>query len=232
MGAGPGDGRYPRRVTQLSDSGRELFDRRDLTARIRAAGALRRLGHAIVGHDVDPDRMDALAAEVEGWLPEIESGAPRSRSIESMKQHAFDEPPEGTRMGTFPDCVVSGEANPMGLGVQFLREGDEAVARPVLGPAFEGAPTRAHGGVVAAIFDDLMGFVLHIISAPAYTGELTIRYLAPTPVGVEVEFRARLRDRDGRKIAIEAEATTGATTIATAEGLFITVDRERLGRGE
>ena len=33
------------------------------------------------------------------------------------------------------------------------RDGDEAVAQVCLGAAFEGAPGRAHGGVVAAVFD-------------------------------------------------------------------------------
>ena len=102
--------------------------------------------------------------------------------------------------------------------------------RRVLGPAFEGAPNRAHGGVVAAVFDDLMGFVLTIHESPAYTAELTVRYRRPTPVGEEIEFRARLADRKGRRLHIEAEATDSeGTKIATAEGLFITIPREGFG---
>jgi acyl-coenzyme A thioesterase PaaI-like protein len=144
-----------------------------------------------------------------------------------MKQHAFERPPEGSKIGTFPDCVVSGDANPMGLDIQFFREGDEAVSHAVLGPAFEGAPNRAHGGVVAAVFDDLMGFVLTIHESPAYTAELTVRYRRPTPVGEEIEFRSRLVDRKGRRLHIVAEATDkSGTKIATADGLFITIPRE------
>jgi acyl-coenzyme A thioesterase PaaI-like protein len=150
-----------------------------------------------------------------------------------MKQHMFERLPEGAPIGTFPDCVVSGDANPMGLDVQFFREGDEAVSRTVLGAAFEGAPNRAHGGVVAAIFDDLMGFVLTIHESPAYTAELTVRYRRPTPVGEEIEFRARLVDRRGRRLHIVAEATDAAgTKIATADGLFITIPREGFGSRE
>src|SRR5947199_1505586 len=198
-----------------------------MVARVRAATALRRLGHAIVGHDVPADVFDSITAEVEEWLPSVESAPGRSRSIETMKRHMFERPPEGSPIGTFPDCVVSGDANPMGLDVQFFREGDEAVSRVVLGPAFEGAPNRAHGGVVAAVFDDLMGFVLTIHESPAYTAELTVRYRRPTPVGEEIEFRARLVDRRGRRLHIEAEAVdkTGAT-IATAAGLFLTIPRD------
>ena len=59
----------------------------------------------------------------------------------------------------FPDCVVSGMANPMGIGARLWREGEEAVCQVTLGPAFEGAPGRAHGGVVAALIDETMGLV-------------------------------------------------------------------------
>ena len=204
-----------------------------MVARVQAATALRRLGHAIVGHDVPASLFDSIAAAVEEWLPVIESAPGRSRSVETMKQHMFERPLEGVPIGTFPDCVVSGDANPMGLDVQFFRDGDEAVSRVVLGAAFEGAPNRAHGGVVAAVFDDLMGFVLTIHESPAYTAELTVRYRRPTPVGEEIEFRARLVDRKGRRLHIEAEATDAADTkIATAVGLFITIPREGFGTRE
>ena len=204
-----------------------MIDDQNMLARIRAATALRRLGHAIVSHDVAASTFDTVASQVEEWLPMIESAPGRSRSVETMKQHMFERPPEGSPIGTFPDCVVSGDANPMGLDIQFFRDGDEAVSRAVLGPAFEGAPNRAHGGVVAAVFDDLMGFVLTIHESPAYTAELTVRYKRPTPVGEEIEFRARLVDRRGRRLHIEAEAADKAgTKIATAVGLFITIPRE------
>jgi acyl-coenzyme A thioesterase PaaI-like protein len=205
----------------------------EMLARVRAATALRRLGHAIVGHDAPADVFASIASQVDAWLPAIESSPGRSRSVETMKQHMFERPPEGSPIGTFPDCVVSGDANPMGIDVQFFREGDEAVSRCVLGAAFEGAPNRAHGSVVAAVFDDLMGFVLTIHESPAYTAELTVRYRKPTPVGEEIEFRARLVDRKGRRLHIEAEATDKAgTKIATAAGLFITIPREGFGARE
>jgi acyl-coenzyme A thioesterase PaaI-like protein len=208
----------------------DAVDDRDMLARVRAATALRRLGHGIVGHDVPASLLSSIAEQVEAWLPDVEANAGRSRSVETMKRHMFERPAEGEPIGTFPDCVVSGEANPMGLDVQFFRQGDEAVSRVVLGPAFEGAPNRAHGGVVAAVFDDLMGFVLTIHEAPAYTAELTVRYRRPTPVGEEIEFRARLVSRKGRRLHIEAQATDHAgTKIAESTGLFITIPKTGFG---
>ncbi|HEV7864680.1 MAG TPA: PaaI family thioesterase, partial [Acidimicrobiia bacterium] len=93
----------------------------------------------------------------------------------------------------------------------------------------EGAPGRAHGGVVAAIFDDVMGIVLTIHSSPAFTARLTVSYLAPVPVGVELEFRARQTWREESKLFIAAEATHEGNVIAEAEGLFIALPPERFG---
>ena len=199
-------------------------------ARIAAAAALRRLGHAIVGHQVDDAVLARLTAAVEEVLPEIERGAPRSRPVDDLKRRLFETPPpEGGSMDHFPDCVVSGAANPMGIAIVVHREGDEAVARVTLGSAFEGAPGRSHGGIVAAIFDDAMGFGLSMAQTPAYTGRLTVSYLAPTPVGVELAFRCHLRERTGRKLFIDGAAYAGDERVAEAEGLFIAIPPERFG---
>ena len=117
------------------------------------------------------------------------------------------------------------------VAANITRDGDEAVARVTFGPAFEGAPDRAHGGVVAAVFDDTMGFVLAMERTPAYTGRLSVTYRAPTPIGEGIEFRARLGERKGRKLLIRGRALLGATTIAEAEGLFIAVDIDRFTGG-
>lgn len=201
-----------------------------LPERERVAAALRRLGHAIVGHHIDPAELVRIAAEVEAWLPPLEAGDRRHRDPAYLKRRMFEDPAgDGDVLDHFADCVVSGAANPMGVGIQLRREGDDAVAHVHLGPAFEGAPERAHGGIVAAIFDDVMGLVLKMTSTPAFTGELTIRYLAPTPVGVDIQFRARLTRREGRKLWMDAEAIHAGKVVATASSLFIAIPPDRLG---
>ncbi len=198
-------------------------------ARLEAAAALRQLGHAFVGHEVDDAVFERVTKLVDEVLPDFEAGSARSRPADAMKMRQFEEAPEdGKTMDHFPDCVVSGSANPMGIAIQVHRDGNDAVVSVNLGSAFEGAPGRSHGGIVAAIFDDAMGFVLSMEQTPAYTGRLTISYLAPTPIQVPIEFRCRLRTRDGRKLFIEGEAHHDGTRLAEAEGLFIAIPPERL----
>lgn len=201
--------------------------------RLAAADALRRLGHAIVAHDAGDAFFERVVAAVDTVLPQIESSPPRRRLPENMKRGLFEgAPPDGSRIDHFPDCVISGHANPLGVAIVVHREGDEAVASVSLGPAFEGAPGRAHGGVVAGIFDDVLGNVLTIIEQPAFTAELTVRYLAPTPLGVELEYRGRLARRDSRKLWIDGECRApDGTRVAEAHGLFIAIDFSRLGQG-
>lgn len=199
-------------------------------ARVEAAEALRRLGHALVGHHVDDDYLFEMAKTADTMLGEVIQGARRERPVDDMKRYVWGlHPGVGDRVEHFPDCVVSGAANPMGLGMSIWRDEEEAVARVRLGHAFEGAPGRAHGGVVASIFDDVMGIVLTIHSTPAFTARLTVSYLAPVPVGVELEFRARRTWREGRKLFIAAEATQNGNVLAEAEGLFIALPPERFG---
>ncbi|MDA8071825.1 MAG: PaaI family thioesterase [Actinomycetota bacterium] len=196
--------------------------------RVAAATALRRLGHALVAREVDDAILGEIADRVGALLGELDRAPARRRPIGAMKLAQFEgAAASGERLEHFPDCVVSGQANPLGIAIVCTRDGDEAVARVTLGAAFEGAPGRAHGGIVAAVFDDTMGYVLMMERTPAYTGRLSITYRAPAPVGEELEFRAKLRRRTGRKLDIVGQARHEETVVAEAEGLFIAVDPAR-----
>jgi acyl-coenzyme A thioesterase PaaI-like protein len=197
-----------------------------------AADAMRRLGHAIVAHEVGDPTFARITAEIEGLLAAVEAAPDRLRDPVDMTQHVFVAPPhDGRRRSHFPDCMVTGAANPLGMAADAVRAGDEAVLRATLGAAFEGAPGRAHGGAVAALLDEVMGFVLSIHATPAYTGRLTVTYRAPTPLGVELELRARLHSRHGRKLRIEARAHARDTLLAEGDGVFIAVDPHRFAAG-
>lgn len=204
-------------------------DARSSDARERAASALRRLGHALVSHDADAALLDRIA-ELAGRTAEtVEGGTPRTRPIEAIKRRLWESPPaDGAPMMHFSECVVSGPANPMGIALAVRRQGEVAVADVNLGPAFEGAPQRAHGGIIAAIFDDVMGYVLQFTRTPAYTGRLTVHYRAPVPIGEDLTVRGWLEARNGRKLALRAELHA-RSLLCEAEALFIAVAPERLG---
>jgi len=86
--------------------------------------------------------------------------------------------------------------------------------------------------VVAALFDDVFGFVIDIESdLPAFTGEITIRYERATPLHVPLECRVRMERREGRKLHFTGELTSDPIdgsderiVHARSRALFITVN--------
>ncbi len=201
--------------------------------RVLAAKALRDLGHAFVSHEIDEKLLTNIHTTIDKLLPTINRGEKRVRAISAMKRAAFASAPKDKEsIDHFPDCVVSGQENPLGIAASGFRDKDEAVINVTLGAAFEGAPNRAHGGIVAALFDDAMGMILNIIETPAFTGKLTINYLAPTPVGQQLEFRAKCDQIDGRKIYVSAKATHDKKVIATADAIFISVPQAKFNSQE
>lgn len=203
--------------------------------RTRAAAALRRMGHALAAHDPDPALLARVAAAADEVTDLLQDSPPQQRDLIELKRRMFDvDVPDGARVVHFDHCFVSGPWNPLGIDIEVRRDGDEAVATVALGAAFEGAPGRSHGGIVAAIFDDVLGYLLTLTRTPGFTGELTVRYHAPTPIGQRLEFRARILERDGRKLWTQAEARVApidaepGERVASAEALFIGVDPERI----
>jgi acyl-coenzyme A thioesterase PaaI-like protein len=187
---------------------------------------MRELGHEFVARDLSDDQLVALIAALRIELEDAREAAPRERAF-SLDEVRITIPTleEMGERQIFADSVVSGRANPMGFAAQFWREDDVACMRVTFGKAFEGAPERAHGGVVAALLDEVMGLMNAIYGAMAFTGQLDITYHAPTPIGQPVEARARLTRSDDRKRFVEATLHADDVLVASAKALFITIDR-------
>jgi len=192
-------------------------------AREKAAAGLRALSHAFAAHEL-PDDALASIAQTANDLARLVDGAPTRDRLALMQSRR-----DGSVLGGrgFEDRAVGGRSNPTSVELEMRYDDDEVVADVVLGRAFEGAPGRAHGGIVAAAFDDATGFVIGMLQEPAFTGELTVRYLAPVPVDETLEIRARLDGRERRKLFISAELRDGEHVVATCRAIYITVDPSR-----
>lgn len=191
-------------------------------ARMAAAAAVRRLVHALVAHDGDDKLLARLTATAAALGDELAQAPARSRGTDSFPNWANGSQPEGTLLTCVDDCMVAGPANPLSAGTRIHREGDEAVLRVTLDPGFEGLPGRAHGGIVASLFDEAMGQVLYMEGERGYTAWLRVDYRAPVLTGVPVEIRARLKERDGRKFLVVAELCNDGQPGPTAESLYVT----------
>lgn len=206
-----------------------------------AASALRRLGEGLLTRAIDPNHASGLAATLNDLATSVERFPPMTKVDAFAKTPGHDRighfvetgrwpapPPDGSEVVFDALSFVGGSLNPFSAGMTFRRDGDAAVGTATFSRTYEGPPTRVHGGMIAAAFDEVMGAVFRIRSmASSFTGTLSVRYLAPAPLGVELEFRAWLRSTEGRKHLVEANASGPDGPIATASATFIQMTPEQ-----
>ena len=197
-----------------------------LEARARAGRAIREIGHAFIGRHATLEQIDRLSDVLESITAELWPAEQRTRGLHDFGKEQQSELPQGRFDNVFDDRPVSGRSSPWGLDLDLHRYGDEIEALVTLRSAHEGAPGRSHGGVISALFDDVFGYVLGVIHTPAFTGDLYIRYAAPTPLFRQLACRVRLAERVGRKLLLTGELTDveQGTVVATAKATFIAVD--------
>jgi hypothetical protein len=216
----------------------QLDTHADLPDRVEAAAALNRLGHALVGHRAEPEVLLRIADAAQALAARIEQAPVRERGMEVGGSPRFlravaerrplgDLVGDGAFLDMFEDSPVSGSANPLSIGLKIRQDGEQAVGVVTLERGWEGAPGRSHGGIVASCVDETLGGILPILGEMAFTGELTLRYEGPCPMGVPLEFRAWLDRRDGRKLHLRCIGSADQAVFVRASAVFITVDLER-----
>lgn len=122
---------------------------------------------------------------------------------------------------------ISGTCNPIapplvmwpeGEGEKDGPEGRRAEGRVTFGLAHQGPPGHAHGGAVAAMYDDFLG---RSQRQAGFTGTFTVTFRRPTPLDRELEVKAWVSRIDGRKRWVTGTCHLDGELITEAEGLFI-----------
>jgi acyl-coenzyme A thioesterase PaaI-like protein len=204
---------------------------RESDARAWAGKAVRDLGHALVGHHASLEQIDRVSTTLDELTAELAAGPRRARGEHRPPGEWSPPPPERVDLTSFDERPISGRSSPWGLDLHVWREGDEITSTCTLRAAHEGAPGRSHGGIVAALFDDVFGFLLNVVAEPAFTGELSVRYQAGVPIGVPLECRVRITERVGRKLHMTGELAADGSVVATSKATYITIPREQFDAG-
>jgi hypothetical protein len=193
----------------------------------RLAAAVRRVTAVAVGQPLNEDDVTQAADELAALADRLESAAQverRTRNQPSPQTHPQDN---------FSTSPVIGFANPVAPPVEvWAVEGEngqrEVRGRVTFGYAYEGPPTCVHGGVIAELFDELLGMCNILVGEGAMTGTLTIRYRRPTPLLAPLDLAARHTGKDGRKIYAWGAIFSQGELTAEAEGIFIEVPPGRM----
>ncbi len=130
----------------------------------------------------------------------------------------------------FPFSPMIGLYSPLAPPLHCeLREG-AVVGHAVLGAAYEGPPGCVHGGIIAGLFDELLGVANIAGGVGAMTGTLTITYRSPTPLYTELTLAGHVAGIEGRKVRTEGTLHADDRLCVEAHGIFILVEHERFAR--
>jgi uncharacterized protein (TIGR00369 family) len=118
------------------------------------------------------------------------------------------------RLPNSAGCYVCGSENPRGLKVRFDVEEGVVTARFVPHRDHRGYNDRVHGGVMAALLDEVMGWAPSVIKRRfCVAAEIIIRYLKPLPIGQAVTIRGEMTADRGRLWEARGDITDDAGTI-------------------
>ncbi len=126
-------------------------------------------------------------------------------------------------------CFACGALNTHGLHLVLHVAGDTCWTELTLLPEFQGWEGIAHGGIVATILDEVMGWALAGADAWGYTAKMSIEYKRPVPVGARIRGEGRLVERRRRLLTLTGrlvDADTGEV-LATAEALYVAAPEAR-----
>ena len=194
-------------------------------ARQRLASATRALNEKLVSTDIDPELAAALTEKIEGLAAELSQALQVTGLVDLAKR--------GQR-GTIDDVMgelvsVGGRSHPCSPELRWQEASNRITGTVKFSQAFEGPPGHVHGGWVAGVLDHLMGMTHVRTGHPGMTGGLSVRYLKPTPLNQVIEVSAQATELDDKRTEVKAEMRFGETTTATAEAIFVRVDREKFG---
>jgi len=121
-----------------------------------------------------------------------------------------------------PYSPISGKRNPIAPPVRMWKAGNNEVRGEVIfSPADAGPPDSVHGGIIAAVFDEVLAMSNIVSGTAGFTGTLTIKYRRKTPLNTPIELWSMNVRQDGRKQLCRGEMRVNGEVTASAEGLFI-----------
>lgn len=190
----------------------------------RLADAIRRQIAASLELDADPAALSDLAVQAEQLAGRLEAHAHGKRL--ALVDSAWEQN-ERAAMAYLPFSPIMGSLNPASYGIEIRRVGDKVVSEIALAEPAEGATGLVHGGVIAAIYDEVLAAANLMIKAGGPTGTLTVRYRKPTPLYAPLRFEAWVDRLEDRKVHVHGHCLLGEQRLTEAQAVFVRFSPER-----
>ncbi|MBM4268660.1 MAG: PaaI family thioesterase [Deltaproteobacteria bacterium] len=158
------------------------------------------------------------------------------RAVEaSLRRHVPDPvPPRYTGGATvaevFPYDPLVGRMSPLAPPVEMVWQDTLAVGTARFGTPYEGPPGCVHGGVLAAVFDQVLNVANMSSGIAGPTKRLEIKYKKPTPLRTELRFEGWVERQEGREVYSAGRVLAGTEVTAEARGVFVRIPLDRVMR--
>ena len=140
----------------------------------------------------------------------------------------------------YSNCYGCGRLNASGMHIKSFWDGDESLCR--FTPALHqsgGFPGNIYGGLIASVIDCHCagtaaaakhrenGCQLGEKSLPRFvTASLKVDFLKPTPMGKELEIRAKVLEIKNRKVTLSAVVIAEGIVTAKGEAIMVQLPEE------
>lgn len=128
--------------------------------------------------------------------------------------------------------------NPRSFGMTISDISDDTRhgvrGRIALNHMFAGPPAAVHGGVLAGLFDEIVGALAGAVAPTAIvaTATLKTRFRAPTPLDTPLEIDAFVARSSSQRMRAMATCRANGEATATAEALMVMRTRPPQNRGQ
>ncbi len=131
-------------------------------------------------------------------------------------------------------CYGCGSLNEKGLHIKSYWDGEESVAHLMPKPYHISTPGFVYGGLIASLID------CHGVGTAAaatcraegramdeeprlrfVTASLKVDYIHPTPLGVQLEARGKVKEVGKRKVSVSVEVSAKGTVCARGEVIAV-----------
>lgn len=198
---------------------RTFLGREQVAVRAGLAAEVRALIEAAVLTDVGEAEIAEVAGEVRALAGRLNAARLAAAPMGDAAGSGANTRGMERQLGN----AVTGVLNPIAPPILFeVLPNGSVRADFTLDEPYEGPPGLVHGGISAAIFDQLLGMASAASGVPGFTASLELRYRRPTPLRTPLTLQAEFSRREGRKSWAEGRITTPDGEV-TVEGtaLFI-----------
>jgi acyl-coenzyme A thioesterase PaaI-like protein len=130
----------------------------------------------------------------------------------------------------FDMCFACGQKNPIGLKLNFVREGKGVKAEFTPSKFHQGWSGVVHGGIIGCILDEAMSYAALFAGVNSLTARMQTRFRRPLQIDEPLIITARVTKKTRRLVEAKAEMwlKDGTPVADSSATMFVIKPREEI----